>query len=303
MLDMIFIIGVGRSGTSLLQSMLNAHPKISFIPEISYIRRFLKRNSIISKDLAKTLLLADPKLNRLDIPLAEILSATPGAEINLLQVYVDIIKEYRKKRGQTIIGDKDPRCIEFIPRLYRYFPRAFLLHVVRDPRDVIVSKTKATWSKNRNIHNYIFANLVQMQLAEKHAPLFGRNYLIVQYEKLLQNPIEILSQLCQKLELEFEPSMLSFNKSAQELMAEEEYQWKKETLGPLMQDNINKWSGLLTPLQVGLIEDVLDNIFKQYDYKKSNPKLFIYQKIFIKFLKMFYYTLAVIYRYGRNRNQ
>ncbi|MBC8401060.1 MAG: sulfotransferase [Candidatus Marinimicrobia bacterium] len=300
---MIFIIGVGRSGTSLVQSMLNAHSQVSFIPEISYIRRFLKRNPIVSKEMAIKLLLADPRLKRLDVPLAEILSDTPGTEINLYQVYLDIVANYRKKQGKPIIGDKDPRCIEFIPRLYRYFPGAYIVHVVRDPRDVIVSKTKAAWSKNRSIHNYIFANLVQMQLANRHAPLFGSNYLIVQYEKLLQNPIEILSQLCQKLELEFEPSMLSFNKSAQELMAEEEYQWKKETLGPLMQDNIDKWLGSLTPLQVGLIEDVLDHIFKTYDYKKSNPKLFIYQKIFIKFLKMFYYTLDVVYRYGRIRNQ
>ena len=296
-------MGVGRSGTSLLQSMLNAHSKIIFIPEISYIRRFLKRNPIVSKELAKKLLLADSRLKRLDISLAKILSDTPGAEVNLWQVYLDILSKYRKKWGKPIIGDKDPRCIEIIPRLYQYFPRAYLIHIVRDPRDVIVSKTKAAWSKNRSIHNYIFANLVQMQLANSHAPLFGSNYLIIQYEKLLQNPVEILSQLCQKLELEFEPNMLSFNKSAQELMAEDEYQWKKETLGPLMQDNIDKWLGSLTPLQVGLIEDVLDHIFKTYDYKKSNPKLFIYQKIFIKLLKMFYYTLAVVYRYGRNRNQ
>ncbi|NQT25738.1 sulfotransferase [candidate division KSB1 bacterium] len=187
---MIFIIGVGRSGTSLLQSMLNAHPKVSFIPEISYIRRFLTRNIIVSKEIAIKLLLADSRLDRLDLPLADILSDTPGEEINLYQFYLDIISNYRKKRWKPIIGDKDPRCIEFIPRLNKYFPTAYIIQVVRDPRDVIVSKSRAAWSKNRSILSYIFANMVQMQLANQHASLFGSNYLTVQYEKLLQNPAD-----------------------------------------------------------------------------------------------------------------
>lgn len=253
--------------------------------------------------MAEKLILADSRLNRLDAHLADILSDTPGVEINLYQFYLDILSDFRNKHGKQIIGDKDPRSIEFIPRLYKYFPTAYLIQIVRDPRDVIVSKTRAAWSKNRSIHSYIFANMVQMQLADQHAPLFGGNYITVQYEKLLQNPADILSQLCQKLEIDFNPSMLSFNKSAQELMAPEEYQWKKETLEPLIQDNINKWPEVLTPLQVGIIEEVLDNIFKTYGYTKSFPKLFIYQKMFIKFIKLFYHALAIVYRYGRDHIQ
>jgi hypothetical protein len=37
----VFIVGVGRSGTSLLHSMLNAHTRVCFPPEINFIRRFL----------------------------------------------------------------------------------------------------------------------------------------------------------------------------------------------------------------------------------------------------------------------
>jgi len=86
-------------------------------------------------------------------------------------------------------------------------------------------------------------------------------------------------------------------------MAPEEYQWKKETLDPLMPDNIDKWAAVLTPLQVGIIEEVLDNIFKTFGYTKSLPKLFIYQRMFIKFIKLFYHTLAIVYRYGRSLSQ
>ena len=49
---MIFIVGVGRSGTSLLHSILNAHSEVTFIPEINFIRRFL--SSSILTDLYKS---------------------------------------------------------------------------------------------------------------------------------------------------------------------------------------------------------------------------------------------------------
>ena len=37
----IFIVGVGRSGTSLLQSMFASHPEVKFIPETAFIRRYV----------------------------------------------------------------------------------------------------------------------------------------------------------------------------------------------------------------------------------------------------------------------
>ena len=41
MRDIIFIIGVGRSGTTLLQSMLHSHSEIHFSPETHFVKRFL----------------------------------------------------------------------------------------------------------------------------------------------------------------------------------------------------------------------------------------------------------------------
>ena len=40
----LLIVGVGRSGTSLLQSMLAAHSGIVMMPETSFIRRYLIRD-------------------------------------------------------------------------------------------------------------------------------------------------------------------------------------------------------------------------------------------------------------------
>ena len=55
-LDPIFIIGVGRSGTSLLQSMLNSHSKIAFTPETHFIRSYMSSNIDIKRNSEKILI-------------------------------------------------------------------------------------------------------------------------------------------------------------------------------------------------------------------------------------------------------
>ena len=45
----IFIVGVGRSGTSLLQAMLNAHSKITFTPETHFIKSYLSKKFKLSE--------------------------------------------------------------------------------------------------------------------------------------------------------------------------------------------------------------------------------------------------------------
>src|SRR5690606_25404052 len=46
------------------------------------------------------------------------------------------------------VGDKDPRFLDFIPQLYKFFPHSKIIHIIRDPRDVTLSRTKADWSKH-----------------------------------------------------------------------------------------------------------------------------------------------------------
>ncbi len=300
---MIFIVGVGRSGTSLLQSMLNSHPEIVFIPEINFIRRFLTTNAL-EKLYAKQgraglleFLSADELIGRLQLDIGSTFSGFDFDSPDLaLCIYRTLLTAYAGRESDALTGDKDPRSIEHLPLLNRLFPECKIIHVIRDPRDVLVSKMKADWSKSRPWYLHVLINKIQLSLGKRHAPLFDDRYFEIHYEQLLQEPQQELEKLCRFLNVSFEKQMLDFAASSQSLVSEQEMQWKKETLGPLLNRNFNKWRTHLTPLQVALVEKNVNPAFEYYGYEKSAQRLNFFQAVLAKLSRPVYALGAALYR-------
>jgi len=89
-IPIIFIIGVGRSGTTLLQVMLNSHSKIAFLPETHFFRFYISNPKLRIYYLVKGYnwlklkLLNDDNLLRLNLNLKEIIqSAESFGQLNL----------------------------------------------------------------------------------------------------------------------------------------------------------------------------------------------------------------------------
>ncbi len=286
----IFIVGVGRSGTSLLQSMLASHSKLSFLPETAFIRRFISNNKLqrcINKyglGAAKTIIQEDQALSRIgfDMP---ILRESSESTVDF-DYYVTMQQYGMKANGGKRFGDKDPRLIEYLPTLYSYFPKAYVVNIVRDPRDVLSSKKKAAWSAGRNTLFYAFANRAQLRVARNlGAKLFGKRYIEIVYEELIKEPQTQLKNLCEKLELTYEDNLLNFGKQAKKLVSKTEESWKKETFGPLLSDNTDKWKKQLNHKEVALTELSCADAFKIGGYRNSRAinKLSFFTKIGVYF--------------------
>ncbi|MFT5528322.1 MAG: hypothetical protein ACI9HK_006311, partial [Pirellulaceae bacterium] len=274
----IFVCGVGRSGTSLLQSMLNAHPQICFTPETHFFRRYVAHDRTkrcherrgILKFIEQ--LEADAEFARAKIPAKELL---PEFEqpLKLEAAYKSLLVKYSQVAGKPIVGDKDPRNIDFIEPLRRHFPNSVLLHIIRDPRDVILSRTKAKWSSGRPWWMHALIYRAQFRRGQRDGNrYFGDDYIEVHYEDLIQSPQEILTKICGALSVKFDKSMLSFAASATRLVDPAELSWKSETIGPLLQDNSGKWQAELSNWQVQVIERVCEDAFRSKKYKYSSER-------------------------------
>ncbi len=292
---MIFIVGVGRSGTSLLQSILNAHSKICFVPEINYIRRFLVNNTLEKRfrrqgnDAIVDMIAKDRLINRLNLDIINILKNINFDGHNIsYEIYCILLKKYLQKEKKEIIGDKNPRSIEYLPIIKKYFPDVLIINIIRDPRDVLLSKMKADWSKNRSMYLHILINEIQLRLGIKYKYIFGNNYHEIYYEKLLKEPKETITNICDFIGVDYEETMLEYSESAKQLVTNDELQWKKETLGPLLINNYNKWHSKLSNWQITLIEENVKTAFKHYNYTKSNPELSLMQRYLIVITKIIY---------------
>lgn len=250
----IFIVGVGRSGTSLLQSMLSSHPRISFIPELQFVQRYICGKENFSVENFQL----DPKYKRL---IKGDLSNSDSAYLTLSK----ICKLYTKSES-TLVGIKDPKLLWSIKCLRKKFPKAFIIHLVRDPRDVIASRLKAEWSKSKPLLLQAFLYKVEMRRFIRY---HKKDCLTIRYEKLITSPQETLKAVNDYIGVQYSSAQLSFQNAAKSLVASEEVQWKKETLGPLLKENSEKWRTELTPQNVKLIDYICRESIHYWGYNNS----------------------------------
>ncbi len=274
----VYIVGVGRSGTSLLQAMLAAHPEISYLPETSFIRRFVtsfKLKSVFKKKGrigVLDILSADEPFSRLGIDPKLLISIFEDSENQDVSIYKAILNFY-KSEGVAWLGDKDPRLVEYLPLVKKLLPNSNIIHIIRDPRDVLVSKKKAAWSMNSHVWKHVFANRVQFLLGTlTGSKYFSHRYQEVIYEDILNNPKTTLSTICGNMGIDFNENMLAFNKAAKKLISSTESSWKKETMGPLLVTNKNKWKYQLSPKEIELVQRCCGDALRRGQYELQEYK-------------------------------
>ena len=240
-MNFIFVLGIGRSGTSLLQCMLDGHPNISFLPETHFIRTYLAG----TRSLSSHELLHDKYVARLPSPIVDQLATALHLGTKPLEAYIQMCYSYSEHLSLTpqYVGDKDPRLCEHIPLLKKNFPSSRLIHITRDPRDIVLSRLSAKWSSHYPsiLHPIIIS--AQWFLTMRHSRQID---FTLSYESLTRDPSNTLAQLCSFLNISPSTRMLSFQSSASRLVAEEELQWKSNTFKPLNSSNINKWKSNFT---------------------------------------------------------
>lgn len=274
--ERIFLVGVGRSGTSLLQSMLAAHPEIASAPETSFIRRYMLPHRLRKLrqggklEQAIEILNQDKKLSRLAVSVSSRLPLVWRDKEPEKALYEDFTKAQRELAGGRFFLDKDPKLIECLPLIHHHWPAAYIIHIIRDPRDVLASKKSAAWSMGRPMLWHVLAGRLQYDLGrETGRRLFGDRYIEVSFERLVTEPAEELSRLTARLEIPYDENLLNFADAARSLVSEDEMSWKKETLGPLKPGNVNKWKSILTPWGVCLCELACGATFEGHGYETS----------------------------------
>lgn len=256
--------------------MLAAHPMVAYLPETAFLRRYVVAGVLASlyavdgEEAVIRRLFEDESFSRLRLDATQLVRrALEAGGLLDVAIYRKILAIQRQD-DCLWVGDKDPRLIEFLPFVAKLFPEATVINIIRDPRDVLLSKKKAAWSCEGHVWKHVFANRVQLKLGRINGPRFFRDYHEVIYEKLITSPREVLFGLCDRIGLPFDESMLSFGEAARKLVAQSEISWKKETFGPILADEKGKWKNGLSDREIYLTELCCKEAFRVGGYMLDN---------------------------------
>jgi hypothetical protein len=212
----LFVVGAGRSGTSLLRTVLDGHSHLAvshegrFVYPLSRRRRRYERPSGFDIDAFAADLLADPAVRgNLGLDAAGVQRALAGAPIT---DYPDAVRrvfaDYARRDGKPRYGDKMPAYVLRMPALATMFPEARFVHIVRDGRDVALSAAAFAGRPGDPIGLGIdWRRRVAAGRAAGRLLGDGR-YHELRYEHLVTDPATTVRSLCRYLDVDFEPDML-----------------------------------------------------------------------------------------------
>jgi hypothetical protein len=260
----IFLVGVPRSGTTLLQRMLDAHPAIAIAPETFFVRRFAERRKHYGKlgdprHRAKLLrdLVATPEFVEMGLDSREFSAVMEAAATDRLE-YGDVfalwLDAYRARRGRLLVGEKTPNHLLAMPRLEEWFPNARFVHIVRDPRAVAESWRNVPWTNGSlEADTEVWRRYLE---TARRAPPRRAPLCEVRYESLVSDPEFEARRLCAALGIDFAPEMMRFHEAVPHALNAEREPWKAEALKPLQNEGTDRWRERLTAAEIARIEAV-----------------------------------------------
>jgi protein-tyrosine sulfotransferase len=215
----IFVFGVPRSGTTLLRTLLDSHPRIACGPETPWLGGHQPRSVM---ELVR--FLTEDKFGycaSYGRPREEVVAAAR-------RFVSDLMEGYARSKGKEQWAEKTPDNILYIDFLLELFPEAKVLWLVRDGLDValstsVVSEERKGISKFLEeslsfgpgvpaVPNTLFNSLLRWRHWNKLAArrLHSRDHLKVSYERLVSEPMATAEQICGFVGVEFDPSMLAY---------------------------------------------------------------------------------------------
>ena len=277
----VFIVGVGRSGTTILRLMLNAHPHLAIPYESNFLDKFAERCSANNgsichlgwHELASELLGHDA-LHKWDYcpTLEQLLERIDeGQAVSVAEAVRHLYTAYAEHHGKRRWGDKSS-YIDGIPTIARLFPDCQFIHIVRDGRDVANSVLKLDWGP-RDLLEAASWWADHVWLCRRLGTLLGpERYCEVKYEELVENPKTELSRLCDFLGEEFSPAMLEYHTSTSTYIPNETRDLHRNTDKPPMTSRCYAWKSKLSAAQVSAFHRYAGRILDELGYEAA-PKV------------------------------
>ena len=282
-----FVVGVGRSGTTLLRLMLDAHPQLAIPPETHFLPALIELFADGTPSADDLVAAVKSHSGWRDFGLDESqLQAIFGAsaEGGVASAIRAFYAAYAARHSKSRWGDKTPVYIESIAVIGAALgDQARFIHLIRDGRDVAVSRGARAVRRGREAtpaREEAETWRRRIEGARTQAAAVG-HYLELRYEDLIADPEPALRAACEFAELRFDPAMLTYHMSARERLSElsdlpgkggrvrrgsERIAAHALTSEPPRADRAERWRTELTRESVAEYEEVAGDLLVELGY-------------------------------------
>ena len=271
-----FIIGSGRSGTTLLRAMLDTHPEMAipfesyFTGELATVRdRFEKAGGFDSEALMADLFNYD-RFQRWDVPeerVRERLRADAPADYPAAMRSVYGL--YAELQGKSRYGDKTPRYVEYVDILAEAFPEARFVHIIRDGRNVACSYLDAEWGPG-SLEDAAYKWMYRVEAGRKSGRALGPGrYMEIHYEALVDDPEDEVTRVCEFIDLDFRPEMMRYFERAESIRKGARYPHRHQHLSKPPTKNLRDWRTQLSESDVATFEGIAGGLLADLGYESS----------------------------------
>ena len=199
--NIIFILGMPRSGTSLVEQIITSHSDVFGAGELSQLSKIVNEN-FLSNDIVST-----EKVNNL--------FKTPSFVDHLKEDYYDYLKRFHF--DENFITDKAPLNFRWIGFIKILFPNAKIIHCSRNPKDNCLSLYKNFFEGGLNFSYHqkelaTFYNLY-LDLMTFWKEQFTDSIYDATYEEIIKNPDKKIKEIVRFCDLPWEENCLTFHKN------------------------------------------------------------------------------------------
>jgi hypothetical protein len=263
----VFVVGAPRSGTTLLRNMLNRHPRLSILLESQFYNYiYTRRGSFgdLATPAARRRLvreyLATERVHRSGLRLDGLAERLLRDATSYRAFFASLMEHYAAAEGKPRWGEKSPQHSLFTETLCKWFPGAAIIHIVRDPREVVASLQRVPWASNSvvtNARTWLRYNRAACQSSQRP------EYLRVYYHHLVEQPERELRRICSHLGEEYSPAMTV------PVELGPQSPWSSLARVPATTQRIGQWREQLTDEDVAVLEWTVSSELESFGYTRT----------------------------------
>lgn len=260
-----FIVGTGRSGTTMLAQILNAHSKVCIPTELQFLFEYSNNGKKLydlhqlgelkkwnSQDFIDNLPSMCPHRLEKILNYKKFFKNYKYPVMDVAKLVYDLYLFIATQKNKSIFLEQTPWYGQRLEIIKELFPNAKIIHILRDGRDVSLSFAKTPWWFDDPIQNLDrWCEEVGKISTDLKKHFQNENYIEIKYEDLVNEPQIHLNKVCQLLNIEFEEDMLNpknlihytqFSKNFDKTKFSKAYnKWRTTTDKAIFSDSVYAW--------------------------------------------------------------